>query len=300
MTKTFFYPILAKDDGKTVELFLKEQGFSHHLLIHLKKTKESIKRDGVWLYMRDELHTGDCLAVTLTESEPVSDFPAVPLSFSIAYEDEDILIVNKPPHMPTHPSMQNYDNTLANAVLWYQKNKGESYPFRCINRLDKDTTGLTIIAKHALSAAILSSAIKKREIKREYLAIVSGETEASGTIDAPIARKENSILERQVDFTNGERAITHYKRLFYQDGLSLLLLSLETGRTHQIRVHMKYIGHPLIGDFLYHPDFSRIDRQALHAYRLSFLHPIKKEPILISAPLPSDMTSLFSEYFKAD
>ena len=166
--------------------------------------------------------------------------------------------------------------------------------------MDKDTTGLTIIAKHALSAAILSSAIKKREIKREYLAIVSGETEASGTIDAPIARKENSILERQVDFTNGERAITHYKRLFYQDGLSLLLLSLETGRTHQIRVHMKYIGHPLIGDFLYHPDFSRIDRQALHAYRLSFLHPIKKEPILISAPLPSDMTSLFSEYFKAD
>lgn len=300
MTKTFFYSVSVKDEGKTVELFLKEQGFSHHLLIHLKKTKESIIRDGVWLYMRDELHTGDCLTVTLTESETISDFPAVPLSFSVFYEDEDILIVNKPPHMPTHPSMQNYDNTLANAVLWYQKSKGESYPFRCMNRLDKDTTGLTIIAKHALSAAILSSSIKKREIKREYLAIVTGETEESGTIDAPIARKEGSILERRVDFANGERAVTHYKRLACQNGLSLLLLSLETGRTHQIRVHMKYIGHPLIGDFLYYPDFSRIKRQALHAYRLSFVHPIKKEPILISAPLPFDMVSLFPEYLKAD
>ena len=167
-----------------------------------------------------------------------------------------------------------------------------------MNRLDKDTTGLTIVAKHALSASILSAAIRNREIKREYLAIVTGKTDTFGTIDAPIARKDGSILERCVDFENGERAVTHYKRLMYKDGLSLLLLTLETGRTHQIRVHMKYLNHPLIGDFLYNPDFSKMNRQALHAYRLSFLHPIKKEPILISAPLPSDMVSLFPEYQK--
>ena len=300
MTKKFFYCVSKKDDGKSVEHFLKDQGFSHHLLIHLKKTNESILRDGTWLYMRDILHQNDCLEVTLTESEPAPHFLPTQLSFSVVYEDEDILVVNKPAGMPIHPSMQNYDNTLANAVLWYQRQVGESYPFRCMNRLDKDTTGLTILAKHALSAAILSSAVRKREIKREYLAIVSGKTDAYGTIDAPIARKEGSVLERCINFEKGESAITHYKRLCYQDGLSLLLLWLETGRTHQIRVHMKHLGYPLIGDFLYHPDFSKISRQALHAYRLSFVHPIKKEPMVISAPLPYDMASIFPDYGNPD
>ena len=195
--------------------------------------------------------------------------------------------------MPTHPSMDNYDNTLANAVLMYYQKQGIPFTFRCLNRLDRDTTGLTVIAKNALSSALLSSAIRTRQIHRSYLAIVSGITPESGTIDAPIARKDSSVIEREVNFSSGERAVTHFRRLAERNGLSLVLLTLETGRTHQIRVHMKYIGHPLIGDFLYHPDFRQIDRQALHAARLSFLHPIKKEPLVFTAPLPPDMQALF-------
>lgn len=151
--------------------------------------------------------------------------------------------------MPIHPSMNNYDNTLANAVCHYYQTQGIPYTFRCVNRLDRDTTGLTILAKHLISSAILNSEVSVRGISREYLAIVKGFTEDEGTVNAPIGRKEGSTIERQIDVLHGETAITHYKRLAYQDGLSLISLKLETGRTHQIRVHMKSIGHPLIGDF---------------------------------------------------
>ena len=146
-----------------------------------------------------------------------------------------------------------------------------------------------------LSSAILSTAAARREISREYIAIASGKTPESGTIDAPIGRVAGSTIERQIDFENGERAITHYRRLAYHDGLSLLSLHLETGRTHQIRVHMKSIGHPLIGDFLYNPDFTKINRQALHSYRLRFTHPVTKKPLVFTAPLPEDMQALFPE-----
>ena len=197
--------------------------------------------------------------------------------------------------MPIHPSMNNYDNTLANAVCHYYQTQGIPYTFRCVNRLDRDTTGLTILAKHLISSAILNSEVSVRGISREYLAIVKGFTEDEGTVNAPIGRKEGSTIERQIDELYGETAITHYKRLAYQDGLSLLSLKLETGRTHQIRVHMKSIGHPLIGDFLYNPDFTKINRQALHSYRLRFTHPVTKKPLVFTAPLPEDMQALFPE-----
>lgn len=161
------------------------------------------------------------------------------MPLSICYEDEDILAVNKPAQMPVHPSLNHYDHTLANAVCGYYNDQEIPYTFRCVNRLDRDTTGLTLIAKHMLSSAILSTAAARREISREYIAIASGKTPESGTIDAPIGRVAGSTIERQIDFENGERAITHYRRLAYHDGLSLLSLHLETGRTHQIRVHLK-------------------------------------------------------------
>lgn len=295
MNRTLSYQITAEDNNKTVATFLKEQGFSRHILIDLKKTKNSILRDGIWLYFHDILHTGDTILVSLTENTGSDGILPVDLPLTILYEDEDILVVNKPSGMPTHPSMDNYDNTLANAVLMYYQKQGIPFTFRCLNRLDRDTTGLTVIAKNALSSALLSSAIRIRQIHRSYLAIVSGITPESGTIDAPIARKDSSVIEREVNFSSGERAVTHFRRLAERNGLSLVLLTLETGRTHQIRVHMKYIGHPLIGDFLYHPDFRQINRQALHAARLSFLHPIKKEPLVFTAPLPPDMQALFPD-----
>jgi len=218
------------------------------------------------------------------------------VQLSILYEDEDILAVNKPAQMPVHPSLNHYDHTLANAVCGYYNDQEIPYTFRCVNRLDRDTTGLTLIAKHMLSSAILSTAAARREISREYIAIASGKTPESGTIDAPIGRVAGSTIERQIDFENGERAITHYRRLAYHDGLSLLSLHLETGRTHQIRVHLKSIGHPLIGDFLYNPTDTTIKRQALHSYRLTFSHPITGESFVLTAPLPDDMHCLFPDF----
>ena len=216
-----------------------------------------------------------------------------PLPFEIVYEDEDLLVINKPADMPIHPSFQNHGNTLADALTWHYQQQGKEFVYRCINRLDRDTTGLLIVARHQLSASILSDMVRKREIHREYLAIVEGIPPEKGTISAPIGRKEGSAILREVNFETGEPARTHFTRLETRNGLSLVSLKLETGRTHQIRVHMAYIGCPLIGDYLYYPDHTRINRQALHSYRLSFLHPITGKALSFTAPLPEDMKRAF-------
>jgi len=277
-----------------IKSFLLKQGYSTQNLIHLKKTEKSILVNGIWVYVTYILKTGDFLEINLIEKQEVSSsILPVFLPLSIVYEDDDILVINKQSNMPIHPSIHNHDNTLANAVLYYMQSKGDQIVFRCINRLDRDTTGLTIIAKHMLSAGILSKMVSNREIKREYLAIVSGiPKEKNGIINAPIARVADSTIERCVNFESGEHAITHYQVLQTKEQMSLLSLHLETGRTHQIRVHLKYIGHPILGDFLYHPDMTNIKRQALHSYRLEFLHPITKQTMVFTAPIPEDMQSL--------
>ena len=284
MTRDLEYNITAQDNGVTISDYLKKQGFSHAVTVQLKKIPESILLNGKWEYMSTRLNDGDCLFIHFEETDGSKNIVAADLPLSICYEDEDILVVNKPADMPIHPSMNHYYQT-----------QGIPYTFRCVNRLDRDTTGLTILAKHLISSAILNSEVSVRGISREYLAIVKGFTEDEGTVNAPIGRKEGSTIERQIDVLHGETAITHYKRLAYQDGLSLISLKLETGRTHQIRVHMKSIGHPLIGDFLYNPDFTKINRQALHSYRLRFTHPVTKKPLVFTAPLPEDMQALFPE-----
>lgn len=293
MKRIFNYNISKEANGKSIGTFLKERGYSHAVLVHLKKTPESVLQNGRWEYLTSTLKEGDSLVITLSEEDSSEHIIPVALPFEIVYEDEDILVINKPAKMPIHPSLHNYNNTLANAVAAYFKEQNTDYTFRCMNRLDRDTTGLTILAKHMLSAAILNVAVTKREIRREYLAIAAGITDASGTVCAPIARKNGSTIEREVNFDSGERAITHYRTIAHGDDCSLLALRLETGRTHQIRVHMKYIGHPLLGDFLYHPDFTKIKRQALHSYRLEFTHPITREPLVFTAPLPDDMRQIF-------
>lgn len=294
MTRILNYPITSSEDAMTILHFLKKQGYSHQILVNLKKTTEGILLNGVWARVNDRLSSGDLLTIQLVETEASSDILPVAYPLSICYEDEDILVIDKPSHMPIHPSMGNHDNTLANAVCCYMQ-KEDSFTFRCVNRLDKDTTGLTIIAKHALSAAVLNNQIVNRQIHRTYLAICEGEVPATGTIAAPLARLCDSTIERCVDIENGERAVTHYTTLQYDPAkdLSLVKLQLETGRTHQIRVHMKYIGHPLIGDFLYHPNYDHIHRQALHSYQLKFMHPITNQPLCLQAPLPADMKCLF-------
>ena len=211
------------------------------------------------------------------------------MELKILYEDEDILVINKPADMPVHPSAGNYENTLANGIAWYFAEKGEDFVYRCINRLDRDTTGALILAKNPLSAAILSVQMRNRQICRTYLALVDGVLPESGNVDAPIARMDGSVITREVNFQNGESAVTHYECLAVGKDYSLAELHLETGRTHQIRVHMNYIGHPLPGDFLYNPDYSHISRQALHSHHLRFRHPITGEEMHFTAPVPEDM-----------
>ena len=296
MIRQFTYRIEPEYDSFTIREYLSLKGYPNAVFVQLKKTPESVLLNGIWAYMRKKLSAGDELFIRLEESTSSAHILPVSMPLSICYEDEDILAVNKPAQMPVHPSLNHYDHTLANAVCGYYNDQEIPYTFRCVNRLDRDTTGLTLIAKHMLSSAILSTAAARREISREYIAIASGKTPESGTIDAPIGRVAGSTIERQIDFENGERAITHYRRLAYHDGLSLLSLHLETGRTHQIRVHLKSIGHPLIGDFLYNPTDTTIKRQALHSYRLTFSHPITGESFVLTAPLPDDMHCLFPDF----
>lgn len=289
MKRVFHYQIPQEYHGDTLLSFLKAQHYSSAMITHLKRTENGILLNGVWGRVRDTLHTNDNLTIQLIEQECSEKIVPVSLPLNIVYEDEDLLVVNKPAGTPIHPSQGNYDNTLANAVAYYYAQKGEAFTYRCINRLDRDTTGLLIIAKHMYSASLLSEMVAKREIHREYLAIATGLTPESGTILAPIGRVDGSTIERHVDELHGDSACTHYNRLAYKNGYSLVSLKLDTGRTHQIRVHMKHIGHPLPGDFLYHPDYSVINRQALHSHRLEFYHPISGKLLAFTAELPDDM-----------
>ena len=293
MKRIFSYTITAQDSDQRIYDFLCHHGYSRHIRTWLKQHSGSVRLNDKEALFYFPLKTGDLLEITLEEEQPSENIIPVCLPLHIIYEDEDLMVIDKPADMPVHPSIGNYENTLANGIAWYFAEKGEDFVYRCINRLDRDTTGALILAKNPLSAAILSVQMKKRQILRTYLALVDGLLPDSGTINAPIARMEGSVITREVNFETGESAITHYERLAAGKEYSLAELHLETGRTHQIRVHMKYIGHPLPGDYLYNPDYRRINRQPLHSYQLEFTHPITGKVMLFTAPLPIDFISAF-------
>lgn len=294
MERIITYHIDARAGGLRTEQFLRRRGYSCQNLTQLKKMPKSILINGVWSYMRTPLSAGDTLTVHIRETESSPNIPPVDLPLCIVYEDEDIIVVNKPAGMPVHPSLNNYMNSLANALMYYYQQQGKPFIFRCTNRLDRDTSGLTVVAKHMVSSGILSAMTARHKIRREYLAIVRGHvTPPSGTIDAPIGRAGTPLIERRIDFEHGERAVTHYRVVKEKNGHSLVSLVLETGRTHQIRVHMKYLGFPLVGDYLYNPDMEYIQRQALHSHSLAFRHPITGEDLKFTAELPEDMLRIF-------
>lgn len=300
MERVLTYHIKEAENGLRIEQYLKHYGYSRQNFTDLKKMEQSILVNGEWYYLKQKLSTGDILTVHIKEAESSENIPPVQLPLNIVYEDEDIIVINKAAGMPIHPSMNNYTNSLANGLAWYYQSQGKPFIFRCTNRLDRDTSGLTVIAKHMLSSSILSGMAVRKEIRREYLAVVRGQvTPPEGTINAPLSRKSGSIIERIVDFENGENAVTHYKVVDEKNGHSLVSLELETGRTHQIRIHMKYLGFPLVGDYLYNPDMEYIHRQALHSHRLSFRHPITGEDMCFTAPLPDDMQQILSYYSRA-
>ncbi len=296
MKRLLNYTIQQMKANLTIKEYLTEKGFSHQILSRLKENPSFVLVNNESSFLNRRLKEGDTLCIIIPSFKASATIP-VKILFEIIYEDEDILIINKSAGMPIHPSQNNNLNSLANALSYYFFEKGEvNFTFHCINRLDKDTDGLTIIAKNILSASLLGDMMKNRLIKREYIAIVDGISLEEGTINAPIARKADSIIEREVNFQIGEQAITHYKKISSYDTLSVLSIVLDSGRTHQIRVHMAYIGTPIIGDFLYHPTNKKINRQALSAHRLTFSHPITKEPLLFEIPLPLDMQEVIRPF----
>lgn len=296
MNRNIDYIIDEDSAGLRVEQFLRRKHYSGQNLSEIKRMPKSILVNGVHYYMRQELSTGDHLQVRICETQNSEKIPPTKLPLDIVYEDEDLLVLNKPAGMPIHPSLNNYTNSIANALAYYFQSQGKPFIFRCCNRLDRDTSGLTIVSKHLVSGSILSDMTKYREVHREYLAIARGSvTPSEGTIQAPLGRKEGSIIERTVDWEYGEDAVTHYKVVKEANGHSLVSLRLETGRTHQIRIHMKYLGYPLIGDYLYNPDMEYMTRQALHSHHMEFTHPITGEHMSFTAPLPEDMVRVMQE-----
>ena len=308
MKRILTYPITESDSDQRIYDFLCHHGYSRHIRTWLKQHPGSVRLNSEEALFYFPLKNGDLLEISLEEEHPSENIVPVDLPIHIVYEDEDLMVIDKPADMPVHPSIGNYENTLANAAAWYFHRQDIPFVFRCINRLDRDTTGLLILAKHMLSGAILSDQMKKRAIHRTYLAITEGKTDPAGTIDSPIGRTDQSLILRQVDHENGDSACTHYlqkcwhPKTFYpetlpvpQDGLSLVQLQLETGRTHQIRVHMTSIGHPLIGDTLYNPETALMNRQALHSYRLAFTHPVTGVSLEFTSPLPEDMAEFFPD-----
>ena len=306
MQRVFTYTVPQLNTPISVKAFLKQQGFSGRSMIVLKSQEESVLVNGSPVFMNHLMQPRDELVIRLSEEKSSEYVEPVKLPLNILYEDEDLMVINKPAGMPIHPSMNHYDNSLANGLARYFAEQNLPFVFRCVNRLDRDTSGLTIIAKHSISAGILSSMVAAKScispeapnigITREYLAIVRGHlSPESGTITAPIARKGDSIIEREVNFETGEHAVTHYRLIDEKNGHSLVSLHLETGRTHQIRVHLRHIGFPIVGDYLYNPDNEYITRQALHSHRLTFVHPITHVPMEFTAPLPSDMEAVLEE-----
>ncbi len=296
MNRNIDYIIDEDSAGLRVEQFLRRKRYSGQNLSEIKRMPKSILVNGVHYYMRQELSKGDHLQVCICETKNSEKIPPTNLPLDIIYEDEDILVLNKPAGMPIHPSLNNYTNSMANALAYYFQSQGKPFIFRCCNRLDRDTSGLTIVSKHLVSGSILSDMTKYREVHREYLAIARGSvTPSEGTIHAPLGRKEGTIIERTVDWEHGEDAVTHYKVVKEANGHSLVSLRLETGRTHQIRIHMKYLGYPLIGDYLYNPDMEYMTRQALHSHHMEFTHPITGEHMSFTAPLPEDMARVIQE-----
>ena len=261
---------------------------SDRLITKLKKNKKIYLNDKE-TFSRQPICNGDIVSFVLDFDEDNSNIVPNNIPLDILYEDDYMLILNKPAGIAIHPSILHYNNSLSNGVKFYFDKLGLKKKIRIVNRLDKNTSGIVVFAKNEYIQECFIRQMKTGEFKKEYLTIVEGLLEnTSGTLDFPIARKEGSIIERCVS-PDGDLSITHFDVIKTFNNLSLVHIVLETGRTHQIRVHFSHIKHPVLGDTLYGNASDLIDRQALHSYKLTFTHPITKNKMTITAPLPNDM-----------
>lgn len=250
--------------------------------------QKNIYSNGKFVDTRSKLKIGDEIIIDFNYSEDNSNIIPTKMPLDIVYEDDWLLVINKPAGIAIHPSVRHFDNSLSNGIRYYFDKINLKKKIRVVNRLDKDTSGLVVFAKCEYIQEILNTS---NDIKKEYLCLCSGRfKEKYGTINKPIARKNGSIIERCID-KSGKIAITHYKVLKEFNDYSVVSCVLETGRTHQIRVHMASISHPLLGDTLYGYS-SLISRQALHCYKIKFIHPITKNKLELTAPIPKDFETL--------
>lgn len=286
------YIVERNNKYKTIREVLKNEfKISSRLLTKLRSNKK-VLLNGFSTYFDKEINFNDIVEVYLNYDEDNSNIVPNNIPLDIIYEDESFIVINKPAGIAIHPSCLHYDTSLSNGVKYYFDKIGLKKKIRPVNRLDKDTSGLVIFAKNEYIQECLVRQMNSALFYKEYMAIVNGILEQkSGFIDAPIARKENSIIERCIS-NDGENAVTLYEVLKSFDNLSLLKCILKTGRTHQIRVHCKFIGHPIIGDTLYGEESNIISRQALHAYKVKFIHPLNTNTVEFCAPLPDDFSKI--------
>lgn len=286
------YKVPNKTKYQTIKEVLKmEFSISDRLLLKLKKMQKITLNNEI-VYVHHNIKFGDIIECDLNYEEDNSNIVPTCIDLSIIYEDDCYLVIDKPAGIPVHPSCDHFTDSLSNGVRYYFDQIGLKKKIRPVNRLDKDTTGLVIFAKNEYIQECLIKQMKSKEFVKKYIAIVQGHlTSKEGVINSPIARKTGSIIERCVD-ENGEIAITHYKVISSKDLNDIIQCTLETGRTHQIRVHLAYIGHPLLSDTLYGTSSPYIARQALHCFYMSFIHPVTKQKVIYEAKIPKDMTNI--------
>ena len=283
---------IKNNNYSNIKQILKEEfHISDRLIIKLKKYNKILLNNNT-ISINDKFRIDDKLSVNLDFDETSENIVPTKMKLDILYEDDCLLIINKQPNIPVHPSMMHFEDSLSNGVKYYFDSIDLKRKIRPVNRLDKNTSGIVIFAKNEYIQECLSKQMKFGILKKEYIALLEGNLKTKdGKICAPISRKNNSIIEREVS-NNGAPSITYYELIKNYKKYSLVKFILETGRTHQIRVHSKYIGHSILGDTLYGNESKLINRQALHAYKINFIHPITNKKMEIIADIPDDIKKL--------
>ena len=293
MEETLQYTVSAAYDGDTVQNFLRREcGLSWRMVVRLKHAENGIVVDGAHARSIDRVKAGQTVTLTMPTEQVKIEGAKMPLD--VVYEDDYVLVVNKPPYLAVHPSAGKPEPTLANAVVAYYEKNGTPHSFRPVNRLDRNTSGLLLAGKNPHVVYALAGNVKK-----EYRAIVLGEMTENGTVDAPIRVKEGCTITREVG-EGGKESVTHYEVLAHDAEISYLRVWLETGRTHQIRVHLSSLGFPLAGDTMYGTDETVMPRHALHCGKMEFVHPITGEIVSLTAPLPEDMRDVLKKHGFSD
>lgn len=290
MKKNMTYRI--EEGNITIKDFLLSHNISSKAISTLKKQVDGILVNGKVQFTNYKLQPNDILSINLDENNDYENIIATKMDLNILYEDDDIVIVNKSADITVHPSKKYFTNSLVNGLTYYYQNKNMDVKLHCITRLDKETSGCVLFAKNRIAANCLSNMVKQKEISKTYLSLASGKVSKQHfLISAPISRVSKGNILRCVDFQTGKEALTECFLLEYypSNDISLLKCLLHTGRTHQIRVHLQYINHPIVSDSLYNKSCNLLLRQGLHCYNIRFIHPISHQLIDVTSQLPADL-----------